>query len=607
VPPRRSGRQLAESWPLRTRDADELFVPPLADSGVRLRISTAVIMMLLAVVAGRVVVLQVADGAAYAARGLSHRLQPVVLPAPRGSILDRAGNVLAHSIEARYIYADPSLIDDPATTADKLFPVLSRLGLAKSELIRRMTKSVYEDGTPVRFVYLARGVDIAMGDEIDAMNLKGVQSAHDEKREVPGHDLAANLIGFTGTDLTGLGGLESSCDDILRGVEGERIYEVGGGDLSTEIPGGYNELRPAKPGTTIQLTIDRDVQYETQHLLYDRMLQAKADWGAAVVLDVKTGEVLAQASFPSYDAANPLASPPSHRLDAATAIVVDPGSIHKAVVFAAALQEGVINADTLIPWQATLYKGDQPFHDTHPLAPGTTLTLPGILAYSSNIGTIKIADRLGADKLVAYQKAFGLGAPTNEGLPGEAPGKILTPDQWSGSGYGSIPIGASVSVTPLQMAEVYATIANNGVYVQPHLIAATIDADGKRTAAPAVSQHRVISEAIASQLRHLLQAVVTAPGATGRKAAIDGYQVAGKTGTGQQNVDGRYIPGDVASFIGMAPADNPRFVVAVFAHSPGGNGGDVSAPAFQDIMTFLLGKYRIPPSAQPSPTFVLTK
>jgi len=593
-------------WRSTFRMDGDLFVPPLADSAVRLRISTVLIMLMLVVVGGRVVALQVADGAAYAARGLSHRLQPMVLPAPRGSIVDRGGAVLARSVEARYIYADPGLIEDPIAAANKLAPYLSALRMSKSELIRKLTKKTFDDGTPVRFVYLARGVDVALGDAVDRLKLSGVKSALDERREVPGHDLAANLIGFTGTDLNGLGGLESSCDDILRGVEGERIYEVGGGDLSSEIPGGYNEVRPAKPGATIQLTIDRDVQYETQHLLNDRMVQARADWGAAIVIDVKTGEVLAQASYPSYDAGDPLASPPSDRVDAATAIVVDPGSVHKAIVFAAALQEGAVTPDTLIAWQPVIYKGSQAYSDTHPLPAGTQLTLPGILAYSSNVGTIKIAERLGADQLVAYQKAFGLGVPTNEGLPGEAPGQVLTPDQWAATSYGSIPIGMSVSVTPLQMAAVYATIANNGVYIQPHLVAATIDANGKRIPAAPAPRHRVISEATAETLRTMLQAVIVAPGATGHHAAIEGYQVAGKTGTGAQVLDGHYIAGDVASFIGMAPADDPRYVVAVFAHSSGGTGGDVSAPAFRDIMTFLLSKYRIPPSNEPTPTFTLT-
>jgi cell division protein FtsI (penicillin-binding protein 3) len=609
-PPNPHAERLRARWTAPSRDADirDLISPPrLADPRRRLQVSTALILSVLLAVAGRVVTLQINEGAAYAARGLSHRLQPMILPAPRGSILDRAGAVLAHSVEARYIYADPGLIDDPVVTADQLFPVLSQLGITRSELIKKMSKTMLDDGTEIRFVYLARGVDIDIGDRVDALNILGVRSARDEKREVPGHDVAANLIGFTGSDLTGLAGLEASYDPVLRGVEGERMYEVGGGDLSTEIAGGYSQERPAQPGRSIQLTIDRDLQYETQHLLFDRMQQAAADWGAAVVLDVRTGEVLAQASYPGYDAGNPLASQPQQRIDAATGIMVDPGSVHKAVVFAGALQEGVITPDSLIQWQSSITKGDQVYTDTHPLPPGTKLTPAGVLAYSSNIGTIKIADRLGATKLVEYQRALGLGSSTNEGLPGESAGIVLNADQWSGSGYGSIPIGLSVSVTPLQMAAVYAAIANNGVYIQPHLIAATIGPDGQRTPAPPPVTRRVISDQHAAELRHLLQAVVTAPGATGRKAAIANYLIAGKTGTGQQVANGYYIPGEVASFVGMAPADHPRYVVAVFAHSPGGNGGDVSAPAFHDIMSFVLGRYAVPPSTEPVATFTLTR
>lgn len=606
----RAAEQVRARWTAPSRDSDvrDLIAPArLADSGRRLRVSTALILAVLLAVAGRVVTLQVNDGAAYAARGLSRRLQPMILPAPRGSILDRSGAVLAHSVEARYIYADPGLIDDPIKAADRLFPVLSQLGITRSELIKKMTKAIFDDGTQVRFVYLARGVDIAIGDRVDALNLKGVQAARDEKRDVPGHDVAANLIGFTGSDLTGLAGLEASYDEVLRGVEGERVYEIGGGDLSTEIAGGYSQVRAAKPGSTIQLTIDRDVQYETQNLLYRRMQQARADWGAAIVIDVKTGEVLAQASYPGYDAGNPLASQPQQRIDAATGIIVDPGSVHKAVVFSAALQEGVITPQSVIQWQPSIDKGGLVQTDTHPLPNGTKITPAGILAYSSNVGTIKVADQLGADKLVEYQRAFGLGSSTNEGIPGESAGMVMDVDQWPGSAYGTIPIGLSVSVTPLQMAAVYAAIANNGVYIQPHLISSVIGPDGAAQPAPPPVTRRVISDDNAAKLRQLLQAVVSAPGATGRRAAIDNYLVAGKTGTGYQVADGRYAPGDVASFIGMAPADQPRYVVAVFAHTPSGTGGDVSAPAFRDIMSFVLGKYAVPPSTAAVPKFTLVK
>jgi cell division protein FtsI (penicillin-binding protein 3) len=426
----------------------------------------------------------------------------------------------------------------------------------------------------------------------------------DERREVPGHDLAANLIGFTGQDLTGLEGLEARFDEVLRGVNGERVFEIGRGDLAKEIPGGYRRETPAQPGGSVQLTIDRDLQYEVQRLLSTRMAQLKASQAAAIVLDVRTGEVLAQASHPTYDAADPLNSEPTDRHDAATSFVVDPGSVHKAIIFAAGLEEGVITPNTTFPVPSTIRKGDTTFADTHP-AHGVKMSVPGMLAFSSNVATITVADLLGPERVYDYQLKFGLGRATGEGMPGEAAGRVLAPKDWSGSSRGSIPIGHSVDVTPLQMAAAYAAIANNGTWVQPHLIRETIAPDGTRTPAKAPESRQVISPANAAALRTLLEAVVTVPGATGRAAAIPDYRVAGKTGTGSRVVDGRYAPGEVASFIGMAPADNPRYVVAVFAHTPGGGGGDVSAPAFRDMMAFTLTHYRVPPTGTKRPTFVV--
>jgi len=255
----------------------------------------------------------------------------------------------------------------------------------------------------------------------------------------------------------------------------------------------------------------------------------------------------------------------------------------------------------------TVRKGDQTYRDTHPFPSGTRITLPALLAFSSNVGTIAVADQLGPQRLYEYQQKFGLGKPTGEGIPGESGGLVQPPQNWSGSSYGSIPIGQGISVTPLQMAAVYAAIANDGVWVQPHLVRATVGRDGKVAPSAAPASHRVLSAANAAALRTMLEAVVTVDGATGRSAALPGYRVAGKTGTGSKVVDGHYVPGDVASFIGMAPADAPRYVIAVFAHTAGGEGGKVAAPAFRDMMAFTLSRFQVPPTGTPAPTFVITK
>ncbi|MEH1011536.1 penicillin-binding protein 2 [Micromonospora sp. CPCC 206060] len=584
---RRTGRP-ATRRPLRKKPRP----PKLADSRLRLRLGTLLVLALFATIGIRLVVLQVVDAPAYAGGGREDRLRIVYLPAARGAIYDRDGAPLAHSVEARYVYADPTLVKDREKTAEILSPLL---GVPRSELVKRMAPRK-RDGDVSQFEYLARGVRIEKAKQIEKLELRGIFTDRDERREVPGGDLAANLIGFTSQDMAGLEGLEARYDELLRGETGKRVFEVGQGDLNAPIPGGYSRTTEARPGSSLELTIDRDLQFQAQRYLSERMAEVRGSTGAAIVIDIRTGEVLAQASHPTYNAATPFPSKPTDREDAATSFVVDPGSVHKAITFGAALQEGVIKPDTAFPVANTIVKGDTPFSDTH-RANGRPMSLPGMMAYSSNVGTIRIADALGKDRLYDYQQRFGLGKPTGVGMPGEASGRLLPPAEWSGSSYGSVPIGHSVDATPLQMAAVYATIANNGTYVQPRLVRATIGPDGKRTPAPDPVTRPVLSPENAAALRHILEAVTTVPDATGLRARIPGYRVAGKTGTGWRLVNGRKVSGEVASFIGMAPADNPRYVVAVFAHTPGGGGGDISAPVFKDLMGYTLRHNKVPPSS----------
>jgi cell division protein FtsI (penicillin-binding protein 3) len=577
--------------------------PKLASPRRRLRLATAVALTLFAMLGVRLVELQLTEGPAYAATGLQNRLQTVTLPAARGAIYDRNDAVLAHSVEARFVYADPELVDNPEATAELLQPVL---GIPASELAERMAPRTREDGGASRFEWLARGVDIATADRVMELNLPGIGVDRDERRVVPGHDLAANLIGFTGEDLVGLEGLEASFDELLRGVDGMRTFEVGhGATVDTEIPTGHREEIPPQPGSDLRLTVDMDLQYEVQRLLAEQLRSANATFGSAVVLDPRTGEVLAQASYPGYDAADPLATDPATRRDAATSVVFDPGSSHKPLVYAAALEEGVIEPGDTVTVNPTITMGDETFHDTAWFPPGTDLTLAAALAFSSNVATIQIADRLGPERLYAYQQAFGLGQPTDIGLPGEATGALLAPEDWSGSSHGSVPIGHSVDVTALQMAAAYGAIANDGVWVQPRLLQAVVGQDGTEQPAGESASHRVLSADNAAYLRELLEAVVTVPNATGTAAALEDYRVAGKTGTGNLVQDGRYAPGEVASFVGMAPADAPRYVIAVVAHTPQGTGGEVASPAFREMMDFTLNHYRVPPSATEPPSFDL--
>jgi cell division protein FtsI (penicillin-binding protein 3) len=533
------------------------------------------------------------------------RLVEIVLPAARGSIVDRSGAVLARSVEARYVYADPMLIKDARVAAARLSPLL---GIAPSRLTRLMAKQKRPGGADSRFEYLARGVDIPLARAVDGLGLAGIGTGRDERRDVSGADLASNLIGFTGDDRTGLEGLEARYDDVLRGQDGRLVHERGNprvddGRLAKEIPSGRHRLTRARPGATLHLTIDRDLQFLVQRALCPTLSRARATYGAAVVLDVPTGEVLAQASCPGFNAAKPLDHPPAERADVASSVAAEPGSTHKAFVVAAALQEGVITPDTTVPAGGPLVRGGTPFADQHPQPAGSRLTIPQVLAYSSNIGTIAVADRLGPQRLFEYQQRFGLGATTGEGMPGESAGRLLPPSRWSPSASGSVPIGTSVDATLIQMAAGYTAIANNGTYVSPRLVRSVVAADGTVTPGPAPQTRRVLSPEVAAQVRTMMEAVVVLPGATGRLAAVPGYRVAGKTGTVDRLVDGRYTTGNAVSFIGMAPAEAPRYVVAVSAAVPEGGGGEVAAPVFSTIMGLTLSRYVVPPSTGRPPAF----
>jgi cell division protein FtsI (penicillin-binding protein 3) len=581
----------------------------LAEPVRRLRLGAVLVMVLFTVLAGRLVMLQMTDASKIARTGLEDRLAREPIFAPRGAIYDQGHNVLAQSVEARFVYADPSMID-PAKVDQTVVALRDLLGVPASELRPKLLRKTREDGSKDQFEYLKRGVSLADADRVTALNIKGIGVARDEIRVQPGNDLAANLIGYTGDDGRGLRGLEASENELLYGHDGERVYEVGNGDLGTQIPGGYEEDTPAHPGTSLTLTIDRDVQFMAQQMLLQQMSKVNAVWACAIVMDVHTGDIRAQASYPTYSAANPAGSTGAQQTDNCTQTVADPGSVHKVVTLGALLQTGTITPDTTVSVCPSVSKGGTTYSDTHPFPCGSKLTLPGVLAYSSNVGTINLAAKLGdqeAATIYDFQRRYGLGQRTGEGMPNEAAGALQQPGSWSGSSYGSVPIGDGIAVTPLQMTAVYNTIANNGTYVAPRLIQSTIGPDGKEKACPPSATHPVLSPANAAVLRQDLEAVVTVPHATGLSAAIQGYRVAGKTGTGQfVGPDGKYQPGDVASFIGMAPADNPQYVISVFAYTPGGNGGQVAGPGFKDLMSFVLGHYHTPPTGTNPPTFTTT-
>ncbi|MFI1988040.1 penicillin-binding transpeptidase domain-containing protein [Actinoplanes sp. NPDC020271] len=603
--PRRTVTEKSRRGPARRPRPVPAEPPKLANSTRRLRLGTVLALSLFVMIGVRLVVLQVGTSPSEVASLVKlreKRLSTVELPAPRGSIMDRDGAVLANSVEARYVYADPEnakLQKKIPETAAKLAPLL---GVAPSELAGYMQRKQMIGGTWLKFRYLKRGVDISVASQIEKLKLDGIYTHSDERRDVPGKDLAANLIGFTGDNQHGLEGLEARYDDLLHGTDGKRVFETGAGSLNVPIAGGYEQETPAKPGNSLKLTIDQLVQWKAQHVLDDEAKKNNAKVAGAVVLDARTGEVIAQASYPAYNAAKGQDYDFSQRIDVPTAVVTDPGSSHKPFMIGAALQEGLITPDSTVTVAPAIDKGGTPFRDHEQVKKGDKLTIAGILAYSSNVGTIRIGDMLGKDRIYEYQQKFGLGKATGEGMPGEASGLLLKPEDWSGSAYGSVPIGLSVSATMVQMAGGYGAIANDGVYIQPHLIKSTVSGtDGTETPAAAPETHRVLDAKVASELRTLMEAVVEDEG-TGVKAQVPGYRVAGKTGTGALVVDGRYTDHNASSFVGMAPAESPRYVVAVAMDVPKGTGGEVAAPAFSQIMSYTLTHYLVPPSTTKAPT-----
>ncbi|MEU7869690.1 penicillin-binding transpeptidase domain-containing protein [Dactylosporangium sp. NPDC049140] len=583
-------------------------LPKLAEPRRRLRLATVLALVMFAAIGVRLVQLQLTDASAYAAEGLKDRLVRVVLPASRGSILDRNGKIMVHSVETRYVAVDPMAVKDPEALADKLFTILDKYGVPRSDLVRKMTPHKASDGkTNVRFEYLVHQIEPADGDRIAALHVGALKVDRDERREIPGYDLASNIIGYTSKpDLNGQMGIEKQYDSVLRGVDGLHVYEHGEGELDKPLPYySYEELKPARPGSSVELTIDQDLQFSVQSALAERMGPLGADFATAIVLDAHTMEVMAMASYPSFASADPGSTDPNLLKDQCTATVFDPGSIHKVIVMGAALQEGIINPGTTVTVNSKVKKGGTTYTDHPPQKDGTQMTIPGILALSSNVGTIAVADQLGKDKLYEYQRKFGLGQRTGVGLPNESPGQLLPPNEWTGSSPGSIPIGNGVATTALQMAAVYGTIANDGLYVQPTLVKKIIAPDGTVTKPPAQQTRRVLDPQVAQELRVMLEGVTTLDDATGKQAAITGYRIAGKTGTSKLPQNGGYADGDVVSFIGMAPAEAPRYVIAVNAHVPGGAGGSVAAPAFKEMMTLTLSSFGVTPTGTAPPKLTI--
>jgi cell division protein FtsI (penicillin-binding protein 3) len=539
-------------------------------------------------ISGRLVVLQVFDAGSLDQAAARQRLTVIDLPATRGRIFDRNLDDLALSVPARAVWADPRLVRDKPRTAARL---AKALGVKKATLAQRLASKG-------RFVYLARRIPKIRGDVVQRLNLPGIFVVADVARRYPSGTVAAQVLGFVDIEGHGQAGIEQHYDGLLRGHPGKVQLERD--PQGRPIPQGRRSLEPAEPGTDLVLTIDQHLQYVTEQALYRAVRQHKAKAGSVVVMSPRSGEVLAMANMPTFDPNRIAASKPEARKNRAIADVFEPGSTNKTITAAAALQHGVVTpkTETIVPDNIPLCP-EKTFRDSHSHPP-ELMTFADIVARSSNVGTIMAARDLGRDRLHKAEVDFGYGRRSGVDLPGEAPGILRPAQSWYCTDLGTNAIGQGVAVTVLQMASVYATVANQGVLQAPTLLRGTVDARGRVAKADRRPGRRVLSVRTAKAMSRILEGVVR-EGGTGTQAAMEEWRVAGKTGTARKpdTRRGGYRPGAyVGSFIGFAPAEKPAVVVAVAIDEPtrGYYGGSVAAPVFREVTAAALRRLGVVPT-----------
>jgi cell division protein FtsI (penicillin-binding protein 3) len=544
-------------------------------------------LMLLSIYAGRIFDLMVVKGDDLATLGQSQRSRTLPLPADRGPIYDSEGAPLAITVESRNVTADQNLIKDPAEAAARLAPML---GMDQAELQATLT------GDDI-FVYVAKGLTPERWRQIKDLGIQGIFSEKTTKRTYPAGTLAANVLGFVNAEGVGSGGLEMALDSRLKGVDGSRTFEQGA--RGQAIPSAEDVLRAPAPGQGVQLTINRDIQYVAQRAIATKVREANAESGTVIVLEAKTGRILAMATAPTFDPNNYKDAEPENMGNRPVSEIYEPGSTGKLLTLSGVVEEGEATPRSKIVVPPTLTRAGWTTND---FAPHGTLqlTLTGVMAQSSNIGTILFADKIGGKKLYEYQRKFGMGQPTGLGFPGEENGLLPKPENWWPTTFQALANGQSYSVTSLQVAQVYQTIANDGVRLTPRLIDGYVNPDGSFEPAETKPGVPVVSKKTASTMRKMLENVVT--NGTAKVAAIPGYRVGAKTGTAERVVNGRYS-GYTASFIGLAPADDPELVVQVALQDPknGRYGSVLAGPVFNTVMTYALQEMTFPPSGTKSP------
>jgi cell division protein FtsI/penicillin-binding protein 2 len=539
----------------------------------------AVFLTLLALGAARSVWLGVVKAGTLKQAAVTQQEADITVPARRGTIYDREGTELAVSQPAETIAATPYLVEDAPAVAAQLSRILRK---PEDELLRQLARR------DTGFVYLARKVRPSRARRVQRLGIEGLEFIPEFERLYPREWMASQLLGITGTDGNGLAGLEYSLEEHLGGQDGERR-------LTKDALGDAIELKETRrtiPGSDLRLTLDANVQDRAEEVLAEVGEEWKPKGATAIVMDPRDGAILALANWPQVNA-NALGDAPDYaRQNRAIGATYEPGSTFKAFTVAAALEEGEVTPDRTFNVPPTIMVADREIGEAHE-AGYRTLTMRQILEQSSNVGSVMIGQRLGAERFDSWIRRFGFGSPTGIDLPGEERGILLDLDNYSGSSMGNLPIGQGLAVTPMQMAVGYSAIANGGILRAPHIVERVGTREARKP-----NGRRVISEATAASVRRMLEGVL-GPGGTASGAAIEGYVLGGKTGTAEKPDEyGGYSKTKfVSSFVGFAPAKRPKLLVAVMVDEPQGDiyGGTVAAPAFQRITSFALNYLRIAP------------
>jgi cell division protein FtsI (penicillin-binding protein 3) len=547
----------------------------------RIRLLLAVLVVAFAATLGRAVWLQAVQARPLGALAASQHEETVAVPAPRGTIYDRSGVELAIGERATTVYADPRQIVDPRLVAGA---AAEALRVDSAELLPQVADRSRG------FVYIARQADPDDAELLTKRKLDGVYSYPEERRRYPQGTVAAHVLGFAGVDNKGLAGIEQALDRELAGTPGSQTVVKDATGRVIDVASAIAE----QPGRNVYLTIDHNLQANAEELLAATVKRWSARSASAVILDPKTGEVLAMAVAPRFNANRFGRKPPDMTRNRAVTDTYEPGSTFKLVTAAAVLSEGLVSPSTSFTLPYSMEVSDRVIHDSHPR--GTErMSVSEIISRSSNVGTVTLAQMLGATKLASWIERFGFGRKTEIDFPGETPGIVLPLDRWSGSTIGNVPIGQGIGVTAIQLAAAYAAVANGGVWVQPHVVR---QVEGEAPAKPA--RRRIVSQVVAETVVSMLLGVVDEEG-TGSQAAVPGYHVAGKTGTAAKPdekggySDTRYV----ASFVGLVPATDPHLVILITVDEPREAiwGGTVAAPAFQQIAQFALQYLEVPPDA----------